>query len=158
MGTKADPDRFDCHARAEPDEPLFTLLARDPLAPFLVSIWSSLRYGDHEAAGVKFAAMLDRAGARYLPDPDVEKASAALDCAMAMFAWRKTHRPDEVEPLPPDPPSLQARLAECLAEVVDATLLTVRDVGSSGAIELRVGSFRPDLGERSAEILEEAGA
>lgn len=89
MGTKATPGRFDCHEAAEPDEPLFTLLARDPLAPFLVSIWSSVRCGDLEAAETKFATMLQRVGPRYCVQPDTEKASEALDCAMEMFAWAK---------------------------------------------------------------------
>ena len=63
------------------------LLARDPLAPFLVSIWSSLRNGDFEAANVKFDAMLGRAALQYGPAPDVDKANEALDCAFAMFDW-----------------------------------------------------------------------
>ena len=93
MGTKTRPSRFDCHDRAAPDEPLFTLLARDPLAPFLVSIWSSLRNGDHEAASAKFTALLDIGGRPYLTAPDVDKAGEALDCAMAMFDWAKRRRP-----------------------------------------------------------------
>ncbi len=92
MGTKLQPSLFDAHERAEPDEPFFTLLARDPLAPFLVSIWSSLRYGDVEAAGVKFNAMIDRAAIRYLMEPDHERASAAMDCMIAMFDWAKVNR------------------------------------------------------------------
>ncbi len=85
MATKADPDRFDCYAKAEPDEPLFVLLARDPLAPFLVSIWSSCRYGDFEAAGAKFDSMIGRVAERYGPKPDVAKAEEALDCSRTMF-------------------------------------------------------------------------
>ena len=89
MGTKRQPQRFDGYAKAGPDEPLFTLLARDPLAPFLVSIWSSLRYGDQEAAQAKFAAMLERAAPLYSVSPDITKADEALACAMAMFEWAK---------------------------------------------------------------------
>jgi hypothetical protein len=92
MGTKNNPGRFDCYRAAEPEEPMFVLLARDPLAGFLVSIWSSVRYGDLEAAGVKFDAMLNRAAPPYLQRPDVAKASEALDCAMEMFAWRTANR------------------------------------------------------------------
>lgn len=76
-------------SHSDQDEPRFTLLASDPLAPFLVSIWSSLRYGDLAAADVKFGAMLERAAGHYVVEPDVERASEALDCAMAMFAWRR---------------------------------------------------------------------
>jgi hypothetical protein len=91
MGTKNKPGRFDCHDRAEPDEPRFTLLARDPLAGFLTSIWSSMRYGDVEAARAKFERMLEHHLMGYVFEPDDAKASEALDCAMEMFAWRE-HR------------------------------------------------------------------
>ena len=43
MGTKNTPGQFDCYTRADPDEPMFVLLARDPLAPALVELWASLR-------------------------------------------------------------------------------------------------------------------
>ncbi len=92
MGTKLQPSSFDLYERAEPNEPSFTLLARDPLAPFLVSIWSSLRYGDTEAAGVKFDAMINRAAGRYIQEPDIGQASAAMDCMFAMFAWAEANR------------------------------------------------------------------
>jgi hypothetical protein len=49
------------------------------------------------------------------------------------------------------------RLAKMLAEIVDATLLTVQDVGGTHPIELRVGSFQPDLGNRAAALLENVG-
>ena len=91
MGTRLKPGQFDCHAAALDDEPTFTLLARDPLAGFLVSIWSSVRNGDFEAADAKFVAMVSRAGRPYCHDPDVEKASEALNCAMEMFAWRSAN-------------------------------------------------------------------
>lgn len=43
MGTKANPGRFDCYARAEPDEPVFVLLGRDPDAPMLIRLWAEIR-------------------------------------------------------------------------------------------------------------------
>lgn len=43
MGTKNNPGQFDCYANAGPDEPMFILLARDPLAPILVRLWADLR-------------------------------------------------------------------------------------------------------------------
>lgn len=43
MGTKNNPGDYDCYVNAEPDEPMFVLLARDPLAPILVELWASLR-------------------------------------------------------------------------------------------------------------------
>jgi hypothetical protein len=43
MGTKNKPGQYDCYSQAEPDEPMFVLLARDPMAPILVELWASLR-------------------------------------------------------------------------------------------------------------------
>lgn len=43
MGTKRNPGKHDCYASAEPDEPMFVLLARDPLAPELVRRWARRR-------------------------------------------------------------------------------------------------------------------
>lgn len=43
MGTKNNPGKFDCYHNAEPDEPMFILLARDPMAPILVRLWADLR-------------------------------------------------------------------------------------------------------------------
>lgn len=55
--------------------------------------------------------------------------------------------------------TLERRLGELLAEVIDAPLLTGRDEvgGFSSPLQLRVGFFRPELSERAAELLEEAG-
>lgn len=43
MGTKNNPGAYDCYKNAEPDEPYFLLLGRDPLAPFLVGLWAGLK-------------------------------------------------------------------------------------------------------------------
>jgi hypothetical protein len=48
MGTKLDGDG--CYEAALPDEPMFTLLARDPFAPELVRRWANNR-GDAIKAG-----------------------------------------------------------------------------------------------------------
>jgi hypothetical protein len=72
MGTKNNPARYDCYSNADPDEPMFILLARDPLAPVLVELWVTLR----DAA-----------------DPDAAMGAEALDCADAMRAWCAKHRP-----------------------------------------------------------------
>src|SRR5574341_1372418 len=44
MGTTKDPGEFDCYANAAPDEPMFVLLGRDPVASILVRRWADLRY------------------------------------------------------------------------------------------------------------------
>ena len=68
LNTKANPSRYNCYANARPDEQMFTLLDRDPLAPFLVSIWSKIRMGDLEAASAVFNASTP-AAARSHPAP-----------------------------------------------------------------------------------------
>jgi|SRR5882672_7618846 len=89
MGTKNNPGRFDCHASAEPDEPLFTLLGRDRLAGHLVSIWSKVKMGDMEAVGVVFLDMLHKHAVAYGMEPDVERADEAMQCALEMFRFRE---------------------------------------------------------------------
>lgn len=68
MGTKNQPGAFDCFAAAHPDEPMFVLLGRDPLAAMLVGWW----------AGLKSA--LD-------PNADEEKIKEALLVAQQMDQW-----------------------------------------------------------------------
>ena len=43
MGTKNQPGVYDCYSKAEPDEPMFVLLGRDPVASILVEEWARLR-------------------------------------------------------------------------------------------------------------------
>jgi hypothetical protein len=72
MGTKREPGNFDCYANAEPDEPMFTLLARDRMAPVLVELWAILRGATGE---------------------DAAKVKEAFDCAGNMRQWRRLNRP-----------------------------------------------------------------
>ena len=67
MGTKINPGEFDCYNNAEPDEPHFTLLARDTGAPDLVRLWAARREINQEA-------------------PEV--VAEARACADAMEEWR----------------------------------------------------------------------
>ncbi|KKN41442.1 hypothetical protein LCGC14_0723130 [marine sediment metagenome] len=66
MGTKNKPGKFDCYETADPDEPMFVLLARDPLDPVLVELWESLR--EH-----------------YAGNPS--KVTEARMCAIVMRIW-----------------------------------------------------------------------
>ena len=74
MGTKNHPGKFDCHANALPDEPMFVLLARDPGAPELVEEWARSR-----AQGIAIG---------QYPASDAPKIMEAMDCAMNMRKWR----------------------------------------------------------------------
>lgn len=78
MGTKNAPGAWDCYANAEPDEPMFVLLARDASAPHLVADWADRR--EHEInEGRK-------------PESDRAMVAEARQCAEAMRAWRREHR------------------------------------------------------------------
>lgn len=78
MGTKAEPGEFDCYAKAKDDEPMFILLARDPLAPRVVREW--VRQREMQAG--------------HVTDP---KAVEALACADAMSDWRLEYERDKGE-------------------------------------------------------------
>ncbi len=66
MGTKNNPGKFDCYANAEPDEPMFILLGRDPLAGPLVEIWAHLR---------------------ELQGENLSKVNEARECAKSLKSW-----------------------------------------------------------------------
>lgn len=71
MGTKNNPGDFDCYENAEPDEPMFILLARDKMAPMLVEQWANWRLVSGE---------------------DPAKVQEAIDCAASMRKWREANR------------------------------------------------------------------
>lgn len=73
MGTKVDPGIFDCHANAEPDEPMFVLLGRDPHAHAAVRKWAD----DRE--------QMIRAGLK--PAEDIYMVYEARQCADAMEVY-----------------------------------------------------------------------
>lgn len=74
MGTKNNPGKFDCYANAEPDEPMFVLLGRDPSAHLLVALWALMRSAEGE---------------------DVAKLEEARDCSHALFRWADKRKGDE---------------------------------------------------------------
>jgi hypothetical protein len=90
MGTKQNPGKFDCHANALPDEPMFILLARDPSAPGLVKEWGAIRAD----------AVYDSSR----PKTDLTMVVDADDCAEAMKQWRIANDGRwRTEKAPPDP-------------------------------------------------------
>ena len=78
MGTKNQPGKFDCFGNAEPDEPMFILLARDASAPDLVDKWADRR------------RKLINEGKK--PQSDMAMVIEAEDCAIAMRDWRAKNR------------------------------------------------------------------
>jgi hypothetical protein len=71
MGTKNKPGEFDCYTAADPDEPMFVLLARDPSAHLLVGLWALIR---------------DKLG-----EDTAGKIEEARGCADAMQNWLSEH-------------------------------------------------------------------
>lgn len=61
MNNKLEPSEFDAYQKAQSDEPFFTLLARDPMAPSLIEAWAYLRSGQIGAAEIAFKQAIDAA-------------------------------------------------------------------------------------------------
>ena len=78
MGTKNNPSEFDCYGVADPDEPLFVLRGKDPLAAVVVRTWALLRLMQ-EAKAAGLPGLLPAAGS-----PRVRE---AFKCARDMQAW-----------------------------------------------------------------------
>lgn len=79
MGSKNEPGKFDCYANAEPDEPMFILLARDPDAADVVREWAERR--------------MERIENGTKPPSDRSMVEEAFECAEKMDAWRAKNRP-----------------------------------------------------------------
>lgn len=78
MGTKNNPGKFDCYARAELDEPVFVLLGRDPVASLVVEYWMMLR--------------------ERLGKTEKEVLGEAETCAVSMQNWaKKKGRQDQLD-------------------------------------------------------------
>ncbi len=74
MGTKNNPGKYDCYANAKPDEPNFTLVARDITMPPSVLLWA-LQRASLIMAGIK-------------PIGDVEMIEEALTCAKSAAEYK----------------------------------------------------------------------
>jgi hypothetical protein len=80
MGTKTEPGRFDCYGAAEPHEPIFILLGRDPVAADLVREWVKRRQAKGEGG-----------------DKIMEALSCASDMDAFAMEYRNRPRPPVVE-------------------------------------------------------------
>jgi hypothetical protein len=91
MGTKNNPGPYDCYAKADGDEPIFTLRAKDPSAPYLTMIWEASRRGDIAAvSNLAMAMMMNKDVIRLFaaPGESCDKFKEAIDCAQSMREWR----------------------------------------------------------------------
>ena len=75
MGTKQEPGAFDAHEKALPDEPTFTLLARDWGAPHMVRQWAYQRLREISS------------GER--PESEIAQVDSAISVANEMVRWRR---------------------------------------------------------------------
>lgn len=82
---------FDCIGKAEREgqpEP-FSLIASDPLAPWLVEVWAAMSRGDVSGALGAFYGMVDTNEIRYINNPRrQDKINNAEEMAMNMRNWR----------------------------------------------------------------------
>lgn len=99
MATKNNPGKHDCYTKADPDEPLFTLRGKDPIAAWLVGAWVALRAGDLDGAITcmrKADAEWKASGRTNLPY-DSDKSIEAQQCGKAMMSWYLGLKLDAVE-------------------------------------------------------------
>jgi hypothetical protein len=96
MGTKSNPGTYNCIEKAEDDEPVFVLLARDPVAPTIVRLWAHFAevHGHHDLAkvddAIQVAGNMDnwRAVNRPSPGPTPNAlAKALLESQFAVYAF-----------------------------------------------------------------------
>lgn len=91
MGTKNNPAPYDCYANAEPDEPLFILLARDERAAILVEAWACMSLGGWRAVWAIVCLFWALLRIAYRREPSaVAKVTEARYCATQMRAWRES--------------------------------------------------------------------
>jgi len=92
VGTQNNPGKFDCIAKAEGDEPLFTLLGRDPLGAEHVMLWVTLRNKDDHGARRLLEKMIDRANAVPYRRGQSDKILSAIEIAGHMTVFRAARR------------------------------------------------------------------
>lgn len=87
MGTKQKPSPHDGYGKAMQDEPMFTMLARDPDAPSLIRQWAASR-AEAVACGQR-------------PPSDARLLLEAFALSIDMESWRRDNAGKWREPSPP---------------------------------------------------------
>lgn len=75
-----------------PDEPLFTLLARDASAPLLTELWAHVRAGNAPMANIAMNGLLAMADMTPTKPIDDAKITEAIDCAAAMRRYYRLNQ------------------------------------------------------------------
>lgn len=99
MGTKNDPGKFDCYANAEPDEPMFVLLARDISAKYLTAAWAAIKCGDMVTAMKMVCDAIkeqERIGKPFREplDPTILEAN---QCSRMMQSWAEMRQLEAIQ-------------------------------------------------------------
>jgi hypothetical protein len=87
VSSKSEPGQFDAYSKAAEDEPTFTLLARDPVAPALIEAWAYLRSGQLAAAEIAFRHATDAAMHIAPQQPGDAQITSAFRVAEESRAW-----------------------------------------------------------------------
>lgn len=77
MGTKLKPGEFDCYEKAEPNEEIFTLRAKDSDAPIIVKMWAQFR--------------LHQINVGLRPESERMQVREAIACATRMEIWHREY-------------------------------------------------------------------
>lgn len=133
MGTKNQPGEFDCYAKADPDEPVFVLLGRDPVASLVVNAWALVREKLLDAASPDLGA-------------DQRQVDEAKECSVRMldWAWRKLGKRGKVE-----------RASAAFKQVMAAGR-RARQINVLGWVRSTFGELNAAPPIRAARLLEEA--
>jgi len=128
MSTKLNPGRFNCHAAAYPDEPIFTLLGRDPAAPATINFWRAERARQGKIETQDDTDRLIEAKAEAEAFTAWRKAN--LDpFGDGVPTWRLPHTVPEGNPIRVEPAAMEISVRAALMGVVEM-LNTVRDKAS----------------------------
>lgn len=87
MNNKKEPSQFDAYSKAEDEEPVFTLLGRDPVAPSLIEAWAYLRSGQVGAAEIAFKAATDASSFIDAQMPGEAQIRSAFEVAEECRKW-----------------------------------------------------------------------
>ena len=85
MSSKQNPSVYNCYKAALPDEPVFTILGRDPAGPATLEFWVSQR--------IKLGKTVE--------DDDKDRIRVAFDDAKEMQEWRDKMLDASVDGIPP---------------------------------------------------------
>lgn len=101
MGSKNNPGKFDCYSKAEPDEPVFVLLGRDPAAPILINLWADIRsrMGEEQEKIEEACACAEACTTWLVMKGKYEKFKAAIVTTEEIFSVSDSERLRELETL-----------------------------------------------------------